>query len=273
MNENEDVIVEVDDEPTGLSVPWLIASVIASILIWGWLINVKFALILVFSLLVHEFGHYYCMGREGIKHRRMIMIPLVGALAISGEPFGTYLREAKISLAGPIGGLFALITYLILFLITNQPIWMSGVAIASLINLFNLVFAVPVLDGGRVLKSAAFSISEEAGDSFYWLGILATIVFSVQVSPIGLLILFMLFNDMSIKIRAKERIKTEESELKKIELKKVAYPEKMKQKEAFICFILFICLIILYIINLKVAANYFDVPVSNIGMLFKKLTF
>lgn len=59
-------------------------SIAISLAIWGWLQSPEFAVVIVFGIAVHEYGHYWQMGREGICERKMMMIPPLGAIAISG---------------------------------------------------------------------------------------------------------------------------------------------------------------------------------------------
>ena len=84
-------------------------SILLSFLIWGGLVNWKFALVAIPAILFHEYGHYYWMGREGIKKRRMMMIPPLGAMAMAGEPWPSREAEARIALAGPTFGFIFLL--------------------------------------------------------------------------------------------------------------------------------------------------------------------
>ena len=50
--------------PFGLSPRRLALSIVLAVVIWWFLLNLNFALILTFSILIHEYGHFYWMGMK-----------------------------------------------------------------------------------------------------------------------------------------------------------------------------------------------------------------
>jgi Zn-dependent protease len=115
-------------------------------LIWGW----KFAVGIVFLILVHEMGHYLEARRQGLHPALPVFIPFLGAYVAIKEERNPW-QHAKIALAGPIlGGIGA------------AAIWLYGEADGSrllqalgytgfLLNLFNLL-PVGFLDGGHIAR-------------------------------------------------------------------------------------------------------------------------
>jgi Zn-dependent protease len=79
-----------------------ILSVIASVAIWGGLYSWKAGLVIVFLVLVHEYGHYWQMGREGIGKRMMLFLPPFGVVAMAKEQWPSRPAETRIALAGPV---------------------------------------------------------------------------------------------------------------------------------------------------------------------------
>jgi len=144
----------------------LLISILLSIVVWGFLFNLKFAVILITAIFIHEYGHFYWMGREGIKDKDMIFIPPFGAIARAKEYWPSYGAELRIALAGPAFGLLSVALFWILYLVYPKDIFLASVGLACIINLFNLVLPVPILDGGRVIKSILYSINQSLGDSF-----------------------------------------------------------------------------------------------------------
>lgn len=145
-------------ERIGLSPLKLGISIVLSVVVWWFIFkNIGIALVLIGSILVHEYGHYFWMGREGIKKRDMFMVPPLGAMAISREPFRTYGIEGRMAIAGPASGIIAPILFFILFFLTKNSFWAVGVFIASAINIFNLLPIVP-LDGGRIFRAVLVSL-------------------------------------------------------------------------------------------------------------------
>lgn len=145
-------------EREGLNPRNLVISIFLSLIIWGYLIGIEFACVLIFSILVHEYGHYWWMDKEGIRKRDMIMIPPLGAIATAKEYWPSYGAEARIALAGPFFGLIPAIIFGNIAVATNSKFWIASAGIAAVINIFNLVPAIP-LDGGRVFRAILVSIS------------------------------------------------------------------------------------------------------------------
>jgi len=145
---------------------WL--SVLLSVAIWSFLYGPGIGVIFTFALLFHEYGHYYWMGREGIKNKTMTMVPPFGAIATSREPFPSLGAEARIALAGPGFGFLSAIVLLLVGYISEGYTIKIAVFIVCLVNLFNLCAPIAVLDGGRVIKSILFSFNARLGISFYY---------------------------------------------------------------------------------------------------------
>ena len=135
-------------------------------LIWGW----KFAVGLVFLLLVHEMGHYIEARRQGLHPALPVFIPFLGAYVSIKDERNPW-QHAKIALAGPIlGGIGA------------AAIWLYGEADGSrflqalgytgfLLNLFNLI-PIGFLDGGAIWRSIGYLRRGGAPDRAFLLGIL-----------------------------------------------------------------------------------------------------
>lgn len=149
----------------------LIVSIAASLYLYSLIFTFNLGLILIFSIMVHEYGHYYWMGQEGIAKKDMVMIPLVGALARSYEPWPNRGAEGKIGLAGPILGIIPNVIFCGLFFLTDNPMWAASVVLSAYINLFNLIPVFP-LDGGRIFNALLVSLSKKLQwFTFVWTGL------------------------------------------------------------------------------------------------------
>lgn len=144
---------------------WL--SVLISFIAWTFFFGYKFTIVLLIALLIHEYGHYYQMGREGITKKKMLAIPLLGGLAISQESFKSYFAEAKIAIAGPMFGLGSALGTMALWLTTENLFFAAATIFVCFLNLFNLLFPAAPLDGGRLIKSVLFSIHDSLGVLFF----------------------------------------------------------------------------------------------------------
>lgn len=135
----------------------------------------KFALILMFQLLIHEYGHIWAMKKVGIKTKGIYFIPFVGGAAVASEDFKSRRDEVFIALMGPVFGFGCALIMMVLYYCTDNPMYAAGASWMAMMNLFNLLPINP-LDGGRVMKSIAFSINSWIGLIFMGIGIVASIV-------------------------------------------------------------------------------------------------
>lgn len=126
--------------------------VAGSPLLWGFI----FALSLIVSVLIHEFGHVLVALRLGAKVRGITLLMLGGASDMEQVPERP-IDEFKVSIAGPLVSLGIGTLLLILHGFTTSPelslygFWIGQMNIG--LGLFNLLPAFP-MDGGRVLRAA-----------------------------------------------------------------------------------------------------------------------
>lgn len=197
----------------------LILSILASIVIWSFLVSWKYALIIIGSIFIHEYGHFYWMGREGIKEKSMFFVPPFGAVAQSKEMWPSRVAELRIALAGPAFGLISILVFLVSWLLSRNSLFAASIVLASYINLFNLLLPVAILDGGRVIKSILFSINASLGKAFYVLGFMTLgfmVLYSVNfifVFLVGLI----LWQEYSFYISTEIRLKKIDAALRLVE--------------------------------------------------------
>jgi Zn-dependent protease len=133
-----------------------------SMLAYSYLFTWEFALILLASIIFHEFGHITAMKKCGMKTKGIFLIPFFGGAAVPDDDFKSRTDEAFVALYGPFYGLLLLIPFLIYGVIFNEPLAIGIVSFMALINLFNL-FPINPLDGGRLIKSITFSLNNTLG--------------------------------------------------------------------------------------------------------------
>lgn len=157
---------------------------------YSWLFSIPFALLLIFCLVVHEYGHIRAMKYFGMKTKGIYLIPFVGGAAVGENNLNTRWQNVVISIMGPVFGTALSIIALLLYYITGMPIFAGVAGINALLNLFNLLPILP-LDGGHILKAITFSMHSIAGLMLCICGILLGIVISYSF---GLALLwFLLF--------------------------------------------------------------------------------
>lgn len=144
----------------------LLLSVMASLIIWTLMSGkVNFAVAIVVSVLVHEYGHYYWMGRVGIKKKTMFMLPPFGAVAVANELPPNRKSEADFVIAGPAFGLITSVLFVVLYVVFGNTALLAAAYLSAVINTFNLLPIVP-LDGGRIVFACLFSINRKLARVF-----------------------------------------------------------------------------------------------------------
>jgi Zn-dependent protease len=123
----------------------MLLSVGVYALFWGW----QFALGFVVLLAVHEFGHIAAARARGVEVSAPMFIPMVGAFVAMKDRPRSVADEAWTALAGPAAGLLGSIACLELAQLSDSLLLRALAYTSFLLNLFNLVPALP-LDGGRV---------------------------------------------------------------------------------------------------------------------------
>jgi Zn-dependent protease len=120
-------------------------SIAAYASLWGW----KYAVGFVLLILVHEMGHVVMLRARGIKASAPIFLPFLGAfVAMKSAPRSVY-EEAESALAGPLLGTVGALALAWVAHADGSGLLRSLAFTGMLINLFNLLPALP-LDGGRV---------------------------------------------------------------------------------------------------------------------------
>jgi Zn-dependent protease len=129
-------------------------TVVLLSLVLGW----NFALLLLFSLSVHEAGHLWAMRRCGMQLRGLYFIPFVGVAAVPTSNFSSRADETFMAIMGPAWGTLLGIVSFLLYLITGWSVFTSLTIICVFINLLNLLPVAP-LDGGRVVRGCLHAFS------------------------------------------------------------------------------------------------------------------
>jgi Zn-dependent protease len=141
---------------------------------YSYMYSWKFSLILMVQLFIHESGHIWAMKKVGIKTKGIYFIPFVGGAAVASEAFKTRRDEVFVAIMGPIFGFGCALAMMIVYYYTQDPMYAAGASWMAMINLFNLLPINP-LDGGRIMKSIAFSLNSWIGLVFMGIGIIGSI--------------------------------------------------------------------------------------------------
>ncbi|MEZ4251316.1 MAG: site-2 protease family protein [Polyangiales bacterium] len=115
---------------------------------FGW----PFALGFVLSIYVHEMGHVAELRRRGYPASAPMFVPGLGAFVRLHRAPKDNVEDARIGLAGPWWGLGAAIVCLLVYGVTDVPLFAALTRTGAWINLFNLR-PIWQLDGGRAFRS------------------------------------------------------------------------------------------------------------------------
>ena len=136
----------------GLTKAGTVASMFASVGLYGTQWGLWFALGLVLSIYVHEMGHVAAIRRYGIAATAPMFIPGFGALVRLKQAPVTPRENARIGLAGPIWGLGASVAAALAGQVAGSPLAMAIAHTGAWINILNLA-PVWQLDGSRGFAS------------------------------------------------------------------------------------------------------------------------
>ena len=119
------------------------------------------ALVLVATLLDHEFAHRYMMRRLGYSPGPVRLLPVIGAYVRAGRPMLRSAEIAMIYLAGPAAGLLSAWSAVyaaskLLGPALEQQVFV-GAAVAIGLNLFNLLPFEP-MDGGLISRALPYPV-------------------------------------------------------------------------------------------------------------------
>jgi Zn-dependent protease len=123
----------------------LAVSIAAYASLYGW----KFGVGLAALILVHELGHVVALRLRGIRAGALVFVPLLGAFTSWRSVQRSPYLDAETALAGPLAGTAGALAMGYVAHLTGSDLLRSLAFTGLLLNLFNLVPALP-LDGGRV---------------------------------------------------------------------------------------------------------------------------
>jgi Zn-dependent protease len=114
------------------------------------LYGAKFGIGVAVLVLVHEFGHFVAVKRRGLRADLPVFIPGFGAYVRWSAVGVTANTRAVVSLAGPLAGLIGAAFCALVWLQTQQGLWLGLASFSALLNALNLI-PVWALDGAQAM--------------------------------------------------------------------------------------------------------------------------
>jgi len=205
---------------------------VASFGLWELFFSWQFVVLLMATIFIHESGHVWAMRHMGMKTKGFYFVPLLGGAAVPDSMFPSRGAESYVAIMGPIwGGLIAVPT-LAMWHITGNPLWAGITGWIAMVNLFNLLPALP-LDGGRILRSIAFSLSRKSGFILTCAGIILGAYLSSKIG-LALFMFIFIFGGLEILFEARSGKKARRVNAK-IALLKLVFPTA-KENEIILAF-------------------------------------
>ncbi len=114
------------------------------------LYGAKFGVGLAVLILVHELGHFIAVRRRRLSADLPMFIPGFGAYVRWTAAGVTEETRAMVSLAGPLAGLLGAVFCALLWVQTQERLWIGLASFSAFINLLNLI-PIWTLDGGQAM--------------------------------------------------------------------------------------------------------------------------
>ena len=137
-----------------ISVAVALVTGLLSLAAFGLSLGLPIALVLVFALFVHEFGHLLAFRLMGQPWGRIIFLPFIGAIAVPRLPYQSQGQSVFAALMGPGFSAILAVACLIPYWLGWQDakFYAAVGEITAGLNLANMIPAEP-LDGGIALRS------------------------------------------------------------------------------------------------------------------------
>lgn len=135
---------------------------VLSFVIYSLFFSWGFAVLLIGSLVFHEYGHLWAAKRVGLQTKGIYLIPFVGGVALSRGKPSSQAAWVFVALAGPAFGLALAFVTAFAYVLTGWTTLAAAAWWMAILNLFNLVPIYP-LDGGQVMHCIACSIPRPVG--------------------------------------------------------------------------------------------------------------
>jgi len=134
-----------------LKLPFLLSFASFAALYWG-LYGASFGIGFAVLVLAHELGHYIELRRRGLAANLPMFIPGLGAYVRWTAADITAETRSLVSLAGPLAGTIAAALCALIWLQTQERLWVALAGFSAFINLLNLI---PVwrLDGAQAMEA------------------------------------------------------------------------------------------------------------------------
>lgn len=152
----------MDLKKGGVALLIMVGLGILSFALYSLFLSWEFAILLMGSLVFHEYGHLWAAKRVGMQTKGIYLIPFIGGVAVSGGRPPSQAAWVFVALAGPAFGLALALVTALAYVCTGWTVLAAAAWWMAMLNLFNLIPIYP-LDGGQVMHCIACSVPRPVG--------------------------------------------------------------------------------------------------------------
>ena len=187
----------MDLKKGGVALLIMVSLGVLSFVIYSLFLSWEFAILLIGSLVFHEYGHLWAAKRVGMQTKGIYLIPFVGGVAVSGGRPPSQAAWVFVALAGPAFGFALALVTALAYVLTGWTVLAAAAWWMAMLNLFNLIPIYP-LDGGQVMHCIACSVPRPVGIVICGISLLLA-VGVVLIGPLllGMLIVWMAWSGLA----------------------------------------------------------------------------
>jgi Zn-dependent protease len=160
---------------------WAVLSVVLFAAAASNLDGLRYTLLIIPAIFVHELGHYFAMRMFGYENVSIFFIPFFGAITKGKMSSLNRENEAIVSLSGPLLGiLVAVIAMLVTKYVGKSRVLVDFSYYSFVLNMLNLIPIIP-FDGGRFWDSLLTSRNVKVAIFFNAVSAIAALLIAVKL--------------------------------------------------------------------------------------------
>lgn len=170
---------------------------ILSFALYALVLSWEFALLLIGSLVFHEYGHLWAAKRVGMETKGIYLIPFLGGVAVSKGKPPSQGAWVFVALAGPLFGFALAAATALAYVVTGWTVLAAAAWWMTVLNLFNMLPIYP-LDGGQVVRCIAYAVPRPVGFIICGTSVLLVPLFALWGGSLLLCVLLAYFATLAL---------------------------------------------------------------------------
>lgn len=191
---------EMQQPDTSFAILGIASAAVAFFASW-YVSGFSWAVLLIISLMVHEYGHVLAMRIIGMPTSGLYLVPFMGGAILAHSKFRSLLDDAFCALMGPVFSLLPSLLFFAAYCLTGHAVLGASAALFALVNLINLL-PMPPFDGGNIARAIFSSLTRLdlriAGWALLAAGFAVSIYQGLLLFGIGIALIALLLSDLRI---------------------------------------------------------------------------